>query len=354
MRKSVAHRPAMPHPRHMDIAVTPLDPADETAAGQAFDISAAQHAADVPDLPICRVSFLAGLVHPWPGNRTERFVAYLGDAPAGYLQVDLPTLENTENADMDLMVHPAYRRRGVGRALYERAVAIARENGRRRLMTMTVETLPGGPERDGAGSAFARAVGAKSALTEVRRRLRVSTVDDAALDAQLAEAWQHAKGYSVVQWREEAPEKDLDDIAYLDGRLLADAPMGDLEMEPEKVDAARIRAGEAARKARQRRLYNTAVRHDESGRLVAWTTLEFSHSVPEHSFQQITIVHPAHRGHRLGTIVKIENLRFARAQEPAVQDIDTWNAAVNDHMISINEAIGFRPVDGWTNWQQEV
>jgi hypothetical protein len=34
--------------------------------------------------------------------------------------------------------------------------------------------------------------------------------------------------------------------------------------------------------------------------------------------------------------------------------IDTWNAAVNDHMIAINEAIGYRPVDGWINWQQEI
>jgi GNAT superfamily N-acetyltransferase len=338
----------------MDIAVTPLDPADETAAGQAYEINAAQHAADVPDLPICRVSFLGGLVHPWPGNRVERFVAYLGDAPAGYLQVDLPTLDNTENAELDLVVHPDYRRRGVGRALYERAVAVARENGRKRLMTMTVETLPGGAERDGAGSAFARAIGAKSALTEVRRRLRVSTVDDAALDTQLAEAWQHAKGYSVVQWGDETPEEDLDDIAYLDGRLLSDAPMGDLTWEPQKVDAARVRACEAARKTRQRRDYNTAVRHDESGRIVAWTTLEFSRSIPDHCFQQITIVDPVHRGHRLGTIVKIENLRYARAHEPAVQNIDTWNAAVNDHMISINEAIGFRPLDGWANWQQDV
>ena len=31
--------------------------------------------------------------------------------------------------------------------------------------------------------------------------------------------------------------------------------------------------------------------------------------------------------------------------------MDTWNAAVNDHMISINEAMGFRPVDGWNNFQ---
>ena len=39
--------------------------------------------------------------------------------PAGYLGLDLPQLDNTDNATVDMVVHPAYRRRGVGRALHE-------------------------------------------------------------------------------------------------------------------------------------------------------------------------------------------------------------------------------------------
>lgn len=31
--------------------------------------------------------------------------------------------------------------------------------------------------------------------------------------------------------------------------------------------------------------------------------------------------------------------------------IDTFNAAENAHMVRINEQLGFRPVDGWTDWQ---
>jgi hypothetical protein len=52
--------------------------------------------------------------------------------------------------------------------------------------------------------------------------------------------------------------------------------------------------------------------------------------------------------------VKIENLRHALAHEPDLRIIDTFNAAVNDHMIAINEAMGFRPVDAWENWQQSL
>jgi hypothetical protein len=50
-------------------------------------------------------------------------------------------------------------------------------------------------------------------------------------------------------------------------------------------------------------------------------------------------------------IVKIENLRYARSHEPGLEVIDTFNAAANDHMIAINESMGFRKVDGWTQWQ---
>ena len=45
---------------------------------------------------------------------------------------------------------------------------------------------------------------------------------------------------------------------------------------------------------------------------------------------------------------------YATAELPGLRAIDTWNAAVNAHMIVINERMGFRPVDLWHNWQVEV
>jgi len=44
----------------------------------------------------------------------------------------------------------------------------------------------------------------------------------------------------------------------------------------------------------------------------------------------------------------------AMAELPGMRYIDTWNAAVNDHMIAINERMGFRAVDAWPNWQMEI
>jgi GNAT superfamily N-acetyltransferase len=339
----------------MDIAVKALDPADEKAVEQAYQIVESALAVDVPDFPpVGRQRFLAELRHPWPSATHERVLATIGGVPAGYATLELPQLDNLENADVDLTVHPEHRRRGVGRALYEHVQGMVRGLGRKRVMGMSVETLPGGVVRDEAGTRFATALGAKGALTDVRRRLDVTGVDDADLDRQLAAAWERAAGYSLLQWRGATPEEIIDDIAYLDGRLLTDAPMGDLDWEAEKIDADRVRANDAVAIARGRRRYHSAIRHDESGKVVAFTTIDFPGTVDWHAFQQITIVEPAHRGHRLGTVVKLENFSYTRAYEPGLRAIDTWNAGVNDHMISINEAMGFRPVDGWQNWQHDL
>ncbi len=161
-------------------------------------------------------------------------------------------------------------------------------------------------------------------------------------------------GYSVVDWIGATPDELLEDVAALESRIISDAPAGDLEIEPEAVDAARMRANDETMHQRGRRLFHAGARDDASGRLVAWTVLTFDADTPSHAWQLTTIVDPGHRGHRLGLLVKIANLNQTRSHEPAFRTVDTWNAAENAHMISINEALGFRPLDGWIDWQQDV
>ncbi len=335
------------------ITVFPAD--DEAAIAAAYEITAAGRASDAPDLPPpCRYRHAAMLRQPLPGTEHHRFLAWLDGTAVGWLDVQLTTADNRDNAVTDLEVHPAYRGMGLGMALYRNAVAVARAGGRVRLIGNTVEQLPGGAVRDSGGSAFAEAVGAQPALREIRYRLDLSGVDDDGLDRLLADASARAGGYSLVRWRDRVPEEHVKDVAILGGHLMNDAPTGDLTLDDEEIDAQGIRANEAARAATGCRLYATAVRHDGSGQLVALSTLVLERTVPGHAWQAVTLVHPAHRGHRLGMVVKIENLRYARPHEPALTAVHTWNAEVNTHMIAINEAMGFRPVDAWVAWQQEL
>ena len=336
----------------MDIAITPLDPADESAAREAIAVLSAAQAVDLRDFPpFCAPGFLGGLRAPWPGQRTEHALARVDGQVVGHVEIGLPIIDNLENSDVGITVHPDHRRRGIGRRLFEHAVAVAKDSDRKRMLAMVPEAFPGRPPLGAAGNAFAASVGAKSALIEVRRRLDLASIDAEAQAAMLRDAYAKADGDSLVRWAGLVADEYIDDIAYLDGRLVQDAPMGEVEWEPEQHDAARVRAADEARRARGMRVYHTAARHDASGHLVAWTAIGFDATSPWHAWQHITIVEPKHRGHRLGALVKIENLRHVRRQEPALTTVDTWNAAVNDHMISINEAMGFRPAEQWHNYQ---
>ncbi|SCL20713.1 Acetyltransferase (GNAT) family protein [Micromonospora nigra] len=329
----------------MSITVTPFGAADDHAIGEACRIGAAAVAADLPDFPpFCPRRFSASVRHPMPGNAPVHLLARLDGEAAGYVTIDLPQLDNTENASIELSVHPRHRRRGVGRALVDRTIGVLRAEGRKRVSTMTADTVP-------AGTAFAAALGADSVLADVRRRLDTTRLDQSVLADLLAGARARSAGYETVRWQGDTPDDQVADVAYLDGRLIADAPMGDLAWEPEQIDAARVRGIEAALTARGRRRYHVGARHQASGRLVAWTLLDVGDSADWHAFQQITIVDPDHRGHHLGLLTKIENLRHLMAHEPAVRVIDTFNAAANDHMIAINEQLGFQVADTWTNWQ---
>ena len=338
----------------MELAITALNAADDDAIDDVVRLLDAARRVDTPDLPPPCRHWLAGTLRfQRTTSRVAPFVARDGNTLVGYMQMWLPLADNLENSDLEITVHTDHRRRGVGRAMHGYAIDYLKADGRKRTVGMTVETLPNGPVRDGAGSAFAAALGGQNALGEVRRRLDLSTVDNEMLDKQLAEAWQRAGGYRIVQWRDRVSEEYAPDVAYLDARMVTDAPLGDIKWEPEKVDVARIRESEAQRQVQRIRNYSTGVVHGETGRLVALTVIGSEYSVKDHGWQWLTIVDPDHRGHRLGIIVKIENLRYALAHEPGFEVIDTWNAAVNEHMISINEAMGFRPVDSWTNWQYE-
>src|SRR5690606_35012649 len=139
------------------------------------------------------------------------------------------------------------------------------------------------------------------------------------------------------------PEGLLDEIAAMTSAI-NDAPTGTLEIEDEVFTGERVRAYEQAQVAGGRRLYRVVARHRGSGELAGQTVAAVDVERPWFAYQHDTSVVRAHRGHRLGLLLKIEMLRWLREEEPQVRRMDTDNAADNAYMIAINEMLGSRVV----------
>lgn len=178
-------------------------------------------------------------------------------------------------------------------------------------------------------------------------------MDVSALPARAAELAGPAAGYSVRHWVGAAPDDLVGGIAALDSRFLDEAPLGQLGLEALNVDASWVRELERSKRVRGRHAYHTVALHDATGEVAAWCVVD-TYGAHSHGDQAITLMLPEHRGHRLGLLTKLVNLRQVLAAEPQLVALDTWNAEVNTHMIAINEALGFRVVDAWDAWQLEL
>jgi GNAT superfamily N-acetyltransferase len=283
-------------------------------------------------------------------ERAALFVATDDGRDLANALVWLPMRDNVENAGIFFSVDPDQRRQGVGGRFAEFLLEFARGEGRRRAVFYGPAPLDG----EAPGAVLAERLGAELAFLGVRRQLDVDTIDVTRLDALEKErVGDHAKGYELVTWIDTCPEHLVDDAAALMARMGTDAPMGDLAHEPEVWDAARYRRKEEEAMERSRRRFATGAVECTSGRMVAYTDIGVSVIQPLVAYQWDTIVDPEHRGHRLGLLVKIANLKALRRFSPTTASIQTWNAESNEHMVAINDELGFRPAEYSKQWQLE-
>jgi RimJ/RimL family protein N-acetyltransferase len=70
--------------------------------------------------------------------------------------------------------------------------------------------------------------------------------------------------------------------------------------------------------------------------------------------QHDTSVVRAHRGHRLGLLLKAEMLLWLAEAEPQLERIYTWNAESNGHMIAVNDRLGYRPMGRSLEFQRRA
>jgi RimJ/RimL family protein N-acetyltransferase len=87
--------------------------------------------------------------------------------------------------------------------------------------------------------------------------------------------------------------------------------------------------------------YAVAARHEDTGELAGLTEVSVDPADPGWGFQVFTVVRREHRGHRLGLLLKIAMMELLATTEPQLERIVTWNGQSNEHMIAVNEAMGY-------------
>jgi GNAT superfamily N-acetyltransferase len=296
---------------------------------------------DPHEPPMSPQVFSAWVMHGWESNPGE--VWYVpGEAPGevlGYFRLDLPDLENRDRAFAVPVVRPAVRRDGMGRELVRHAADRARANERTVLASVAVQ--------DSAGDAFTRRIGAKLGLIEARRMLDLRKVPDGLFARLREQAAAAAAGYTIVSWTGETPEEYLDLVAEA-FNAMNDAPR-DEGWEDDIWDAERVRArADQILRLTDVRGYSVAALHDATGEMAGLSQVEVDPEKPEWGFQGLTAVIRAHRGHRLGLLTKATMLEWLASAEPKLERIVTGNAASNEHMIAVNETLGYEVYGpGW-------
>lgn len=267
---------------------------------------------------------------------------------AGAAQVRLQKKDNRHVADLGISVRPSFRRLGFGRALVERAQECASANGRTVHLCDTYGRLASLESRD---ARFAVAAGFTHARTEIRREMRLPLGTARIEDLERANA-EAGKGYELVSWWGSCPDDLVESRARLAWTLTADEPHGGLDVEAVQFDVDRIRRWERDLRNAGRQLVCTGAVDEVTGELAAVTEIGLPRQGEDLAYQFGTVVAREHRGHRLGILVKLANLKLIDGHTAAPRRICTWNAESNEHMIRLNEELGFEIVGKAFNWQK--
>lgn len=336
------------------LRIAPVDPFDDAAVDAFYDVYlAAERVNGDAAAPWMREEVRVDLQDPPARRRLEAFAGSVDGRVVAVGMVSTPLADNLERAMLAVHVLPEVRRRGHGSAMLAHLESAARERGR---------SVLGGEAswRYEAGSAgrgepapeFAAARGYDLALGDVMRVLSLP-VDEATLEHLATEAAGHHRGYRLRSWVGPVPDDLLEGWARLYADLVVEAPTGELQVEAEAADPALVRADEE-KLARMGRTKLNTVALAPDGEVVGYTDLATTVHEPGRAYQWGTLVRREARGHRLGVALKVANLRLLQREAPEITHLTTYNAEVNEHMIAVNELLGFRPVARLGEFQKRL
>lgn len=289
------------------------------------------------------------------------WLVLLDGLPVGRVGVDIPLEEGSRVAFWVIELVRDVWGQGIGSAALDIVEQTARDFGRTVLQTWAEHPDAPGPRLEpptGSGSIpydhiarfFLRH---RFTLEQIERNSALDLNGSiATIDALAAEARAASPDYRVVQWFAPTPAEFVPGYGWMKSRMITDAPSAGMEFDEEVWDAARVARHDEAYTAAGGTLHVTAAQHIATGELCAFNELVIGADRTKATHQKDTLVLREHRGHRLGMLVKCENLRTWRTIAPESPRVLTYNAEENRPMLDINETIGFTPVAYEGAWKK--
>ena len=336
----------------LPVAIRPFDFAAASdhecaALNRHFNCARAEILPDDPPTPleeaIARMQNIPPFVslHPWAGwsANGEEIVASL---VASFLKTE----ENKHLLQFEINVAPEYRRQGVGRALLRRAVGVARQEGRRLMMTGTNGRVP-------AGEAFMERLRAERGLEEHTNQLVLADLNAALVARWQAEGRERAAGFTVGFWDGPYPDDQIEAIAALN-EVMNTAPREKLDMEDMHFTPEHLRQMEQGMVAAGTQRWTLYAAQAGTGRFAGFTEVTWNPNRPLVVGQGGTGVFPEFRGLGLGRWMKSAMLDRVQRERPEAEFVRTGNADSNAAMLGINRALGFKPYLSHCIWQVET
>lgn len=332
----------------MTFEISAVDQHDETALRAWWEVGRAATAERPGNpWPAWEVSRNA-LVADNPEYDTSLIGAFDGDAMVGSVMLLAPVNENLHTCSLNVYVVPARRREGIGSRLAAHVEEKASSLGRTTLQSEGY--VP--PGETGPAELFAAARGYEVASREGFKELTLSDYQSrrAELVAAVGDA---SDDYTFVTFDTVCPEEHIASFGRLLGMLMSEIPLGDLDLSDSEWTPERLRAAEQRCVGIGRHILAVlAIAPD--GSVAGSSDVRINEADPSHGQIGITLVDPAHRGHRLGMSLKIASHDLAIATYPECATVDTCNAEVNEHMNAVNEALGYRSIETLLELQKRL
>jgi GNAT superfamily N-acetyltransferase len=274
------------------------------------------------------------------GYFRRRVIAEEAGVPVGYGDVSHSRGQFVlDNYNLEVVVRPAARRRGIGMALFDDTVAA--------LMPRAPHWVRNGvKESDPHSIAFATKIGATELKRDWESRLDLATFDPVPFASALRRAADAGVRITTL-----VDELKTDPEAVRKAYAMHEAARVDVpSIDPptpspyERFEENVLRSPYALPEA-----HFIAVR---AGRYVGESSMGKEGADPGVIYQHLTAVLRDERGTGIAMALKLRTVEYATSA--GFREIRTWNASINRPMLAINEALGFAKQPAWITFGKDL